>query len=113
MQEAETLREALIKTQQGAEAMMNVIQSIRNTEAMSETSAGHLLAALSHDKQVARDALLSGSSPCDPQQQSTGVSCVRQSQGVRYRQLDSLCPAMLQLYYKCIDNAAMYRCLLR
>ena len=56
-QEAATLREALVRTQQGAEAMMQVIQSIRNTEALSDASAGHLQRLLHHDQEVARGAL--------------------------------------------------------
>jgi hypothetical protein len=79
MKEAGTFREALIKTQQGAEAMMNLVQSLCHTDAMSDTSAGHLLAALSHDKRVARDALLSSSAS---ELRFASVPGVRHSQGV-------------------------------
>jgi hypothetical protein len=59
MQENWTLKDVLTKTQQGAEAMTNVINSIRQTEAISDASAGQLLAVLDHDKEVVRGALFS------------------------------------------------------
>lgn len=57
-QENMTLRAAVEKCQAGAAALKQAVQQIRGEQAMTEASAGQLLAALDGDKAVVRATLL-------------------------------------------------------
>lgn len=58
MQENVTLKAAVAKSQAGAAAMKQAIQQIRDDQAMTEASAGQLLAAIDSDKAHVRAAMI-------------------------------------------------------
>lgn len=53
---------------------MQVIQSIRNTEALSDASAGHLQRLIHHDQEVARGALLASGAARTQREPSAGAN---------------------------------------